>query len=180
MNRLTPVADADASPQTAEIFNAVTSKVGMVPNVYRVVGASSAALGAFLGFNEGLGAGRFDVKTREAIALAVAGANNCDYCASAHSAISKNLKVDDAEITARLRGGSSDARLDAILKFAVALVDKKGFATDADLAAAREAGLDQTDIVEIIALTVANIFTNYVNHVADTEIDFPEVKAQAA
>ncbi len=180
MTRLTQISDADASPAAAALFTAINSKVGKVPNLYRVMANEPAVLAAALNFGDALGKGSFDQKTREALALAVAGANECDYCASAHSAISKSLKVDDAEIAARLKGKSADPKLSAILRFAVAVVDKRGLVSDADLAAAREAGLTQGEIVETVAVVVANILTNYINHVAQTEVDFPVVRAQAA
>ncbi len=180
MTRLTQLTDEAAAPAAQELFAAIKSKVGMVPNLYRVLANEPAALAANLGINEALGNGSFDAKTREAIALVSAGANNCDYCASAHTAISKSLKVDQAEISARLHGASSDPKLDVILKFAKAVIDKRGFVSDDELAAARNGGLNEGEVVETIANVVANIFTNYVNHVAETEIDFPEVKANAA
>ncbi len=180
MARLTQVTDDNATPKAAELFTAIKGKIGVVPNLYRVLANEPAALKATLTIGEELGQGSFDQKTREAIALAVAGANNCDYCASAHSAISKNLKVDDAEISSRLNARSSDAKLQAILTFAKAVVDEKGFVSDAQLQSARDAGLSDGEIVETIVNVVANILTNYVNHIAQTEIDFPVVKAQAA
>lgn len=180
MARLTQISDSNASPAAADLFGAIKAKVGVVPNLYRVMANEPAVLSAALGFNETLGKGSFDQKTREAIALAVAGANSCDYCASAHSAISKSLKVDEAEITARLDGRSSDPKLGAILKFAVAVIDKRGFVSDDDLSAARNAGLSEGEIVETIGVAVANILTNYINHVAQTDIDFPVVHTKAA
>lgn len=179
MSRITPVTDTAATPEQAAIFAAIKSKLGVVPNLYRTAARQPAVLGALLGLGDALGKGSFDAKTREAIALAVAGANDCDYCASAHTAISQSLKVDGAEIEAHRRGRSADARLQAILSLAIAITDKKGFATDADLAAAHEAGLTDADVLEVIGSVVANIFTNYLNHVAQTEIDFPVVKAAA-
>ncbi len=180
MSRLKTITDENASPEAAALFSAIKSKVGMVPNLYRVVANQPAALKALLGLGEELGNGSFDASTREAIALAVAGENNCDYCASAHTAISRGLKVEDSEIAARLRGNSADPRIQAILTFAVAITDKRGFVSGADIQSARDAGLDDAAIVETIANVVANIFTNYVNHIAQTEIDFPTVSAKAA
>ena len=180
MSRLTQIADADASQEAAGLFAAIKSKVGVVPNLYRVMANEPAVLAAALGFNEALGKGSFDAKTREALALAVAGENACDYCASAHSAISRSLKVDDAEIASRLKGRSADPKLNAILSFAVAVVEKRGLVSNDDLAKAREAGLTEGEIVETVAATVANILTNYINHVAQTEIDFPVVRTQQA
>jgi uncharacterized peroxidase-related enzyme len=176
MSRIPAVDPDTATGETAELFDAAKKKMGGVPNVLRVLGNSPAALKAYLTLSDVLAGTSFDAREREAIALAVAGANRCGYCAAAHSFISKNLKVSDDEIQRRLRGETDDARLQAALTFARTLVEKKGWADDQDLAAAREAGLGDREIVEIVALTVANILTNYTNHVADTDVDFPEVK----
>ena len=180
MSRITQISDENASPDASNLFNAIKSKVGMVPNLYRVMANEPAVLAAALNFNDTLGEGSFDPKTREAIALTVAGENACDYCASAHSAISRNLKVEDTEIAARLKGKSADPKLNAILGFAAAVVEKRGLVSDDDLSAAKAAGLRQGEIIETVAVVVANILTNYINHVAQTDIDFPEVRAQAA
>lgn len=180
MSRLTQITDNAASPDATNLFNAIKSKLGVVPNLYRVMANEPAVLAAALNFNDTLGEGSFDQKTREALALAVAGANTCDYCASAHSAISKNLKVEDDEIASRLQGRSSDPKLNAILQFAVAVVDKRGLVSNDDLTAARNAGLNEGEIVETVAVTVANILTNYINHVAETDIDFPVVTTRKA
>ncbi|GGD18589.1 alkyl hydroperoxide reductase AhpD [Aquisalinus flavus] len=177
MTRINQLSDDNANPQAAELFGAIKSKIGMVPNLYRVMANQPAVLAASLGFGEALSKGSFNAKTREAIALTVAGENACDYCASAHTAIARSLKVGDEEAARNLRGDSADPHLAAILSLAADIVRERGFVTDAQLAQAREAGLDDGAIVETIANVIANIFTNYVNHVAQTDIDFPVVKA---
>ncbi|MGB5870374.1 MAG: carboxymuconolactone decarboxylase family protein [Albidovulum sp.] len=180
MARITQISDAAATPEAAALFTAIKGKIGMVPNLYRVAANQPAALAGLLGLGEALGRGGFDARTREAIALAVAGANACDYCASAHSAISAGLKVAPEAVKAHLAGRADDPRNAAILRFAVAVVAEKGMVADADLYAARAAGLTEADIVETVANVVANIFTNYLNHVAATDIDFPVVLAGKA
>lgn len=177
MPRIPALTDDTASPAAAEIFGAIRSKIGMVPNLYRTTAHEPAVLSALLGLGDALGKGTLSAKTREAIALTVAGANECDYCASAHSTIAGSLKVGVDEVTANLRGRSGDARTAAILAFAVAVVEKRGKVSDGDLSLARAAGLTDGEIVETVAGVVQNIFTNYLNHVFATEIDFPEVKA---
>ena len=180
MARLTQITDTAAVPAAATLFTAIKGKIGMVPNLYRVAANQPPVLAAMLGLNETLAGGAFDARTREAIALAVAGANACDYCASAHAAISAGLKVAPATIDDHLAGRSDDARTAAILRLSVAIVTAKGMVSDGDLANARDAGLTDADIVETVAQVVANIFTNYLNHVAETDIDFPARKARAA
>jgi len=178
MSRIPAIDPQSASGETAELFKTAEKNMGAVPNIIRVLGNSPAALKAYLTLSDILSETGFDAKEREAIALAVAGANGCNYCASAHSYISQSLKVSDDEIQRRLRGETEDPRLQAALTFARTLVEKKGWADDADLQAARDAGLGDKEIIELVALTVANFLTNYTNHVAETEVDFPEVSAR--
>lgn len=175
MSRIDPINPDAATGKTAELFEAARKKMGAVPNLLRVLGHSPAALEAYLTLSDVLANTRFDAREREAIALTVAGANACDYCASAHGFISSNLKVSDEEIRKRLQGQSEDARLQAALTFAKAVVDKKGWVDDDDLQAVRNGGLETAEIIDIVALTVVNILTNYTNHVAQTEIDFPKI-----
>lgn len=183
MPRLTAIDPATATGEAKELLDGVRKKLGVTPNLIRTLANAPAALKAYLATSETLAGGRFDARSREAIALTVAGANGCEYCASAHTAISKSLKVDPAEIARRLDGHAGDPKLDAALVFARKVVEKRGFVSDDDLAAVRAAGHDDSAIAEIVANVAANILTNYVNHVAETEVDFPRVdltKAKAA
>ena len=106
--------------------------------------------------------------------------NNCEYCASAHTALGDGLGVSKEELTRNLRGFSDDSRTNAVLSFAKSIVTRRGWVTDEELANARGAGLSESDIVEIIAVVAINTFTNYFNHVAGTEIDFPVVEIEEA
>lgn len=180
MSRITQISDGDVQPEAAQLFEAIKSKVGKVPNLYRVAANQPAALSGLLSLGEELGKGSFDAKTREAIALAVAHANNCDYCDAAHTAISKSLRVADVDVEAHRNGRAQDVRTNAILNLSVAIVEKQGFVSNEDLSAARAANLTDSDIIETVANVVANIFTNYLNHVAQTDIDFPVPSQQAA
>lgn len=175
MSRLNLVDPETATGRAAELLGAVKSGMGIVPNLTKVMANQPAVLDAFLGLGDALSKGSFDPKTREAIALTVAGSNQCDYCASAHSAISQSLKVEQAEIDKRLQGTSSDTKLAALLTFASAINEKRGLVSDEDIAAVRAAGYDDGAIAEVTAQVATNIFTNYINHVAQTAIDFPVV-----
>ena len=114
------------------------------------------------------------------VSLAVAEANSCDYCLSAHTAIGRDAGLSDSDIAATREGRATDAKTAAIVRFARSLVDSRGHATDSELAALRAAGLTDGDIIEVVANTVVNIFTNYLNHVAGADIDFPVVKSGLA
>ena len=176
MSRLNIVNPETATGAAAELLDNVKAGMGAVPNITKVMANQPAVLEMFLNIGGALSKGAFDAQTREAIALTVAGANKCDYCASAHTAISQSLKVDQSEINQNLQGKSSDPKLAALLTFSAAIVSKQGFVSDEDIAAVKAAGYDDAAIAEATANVSANIFTNYINHVAQTDIDFPEVK----
>lgn len=105
----------------------------------------------------------------------VAGINGCAYCAAAHTAISQRMSVDAADAARWLAGEAADARLAAILAFVAEVVRARGHVSDARVAALRQAGLSDADILEVTAHIALNTLTNYVNHIAGTEVDFPAV-----
>lgn len=102
MSRIaTPATIAEAPAASQPLLEGVQAQLGMVPNLFRLVALSPAALQGYLGIGAALGKGALPAATRERIAFAVAEANRCGYCLSAHTYIGKNLaKLDDAEITA--------------------------------------------------------------------------------
>jgi uncharacterized peroxidase-related enzyme len=182
MSRL-PIPDSieNAPAASQPLLQAVKKQLGMVPNLFRLVGNSPAALEGYLGLNGALAKGALDAPTRERIALAVAEINGCGYCLSAHSYIGKNLaKLSDAEIAANRGGHSADAKADAAVGFAVKLVNARGHVSDADIKAVKDAGYDDAQLIEIVLHVALNTLTNYVNEVAKTAIDFPAVAASAA
>lgn len=167
-------APAASQPQLA----AVKKQLGVVPNMFRTIAHSAAALEGYLGLSGALAKGSLDAATRERIALAVAEFNGCNYCLAAHTYLGKNLaKLSDSEIEANRRGRSSDAKADAAVVFATKVVATRGQVSDADLLAVRSAGFTEADIVEIIAHVALNTLTNYVNEVAATAVDFPTASA---
>lgn len=180
MARIT-IPDYDASPdQSRPLLDAVSAQLGTIPNLFRLLALSPAALAGTLELNGAL-ARTLDAKTRERIALAVAEVNGCDYCLSAHSYLAANLaKLDPAEIAANRRGHSYDARADAAVSFAHKIIQTRGKVSDADLASVRHAGFTDAQIVEIVVNVAVNVLTNLMNNVAQTDIDFPVVRSGAA
>ena len=167
----------DVPEESKEGLEAVHAQLGVVPNLFRLIGSSPAVLDGFLNFSGALRK-TFDVKTRERIALAVAQANGCDYCLSAHTYIAMNLaKLSRGEVAQNRNGRSEDAKASAAVAFARKVTMEHGHVSDADLAEVRMAGFSDCEIVEIIALVAENSFTNYLNEAAKTDLDFPTVLA---
>jgi uncharacterized peroxidase-related enzyme len=177
MSRIpTPAAISDAPAASQPLLDAVKKQLGVVPNLFRLVSNSPAALQGYLGLSGALEKGALPAATRERIALAVAEINGCDYCLSAHSYLGKNLaKLDDAEITANRNGASNDPKADAAVRFAAKVARERGHVSEDDVRAAKLAGYDDAQVIEIVLHVALNTWTNYINEVAKTEIDFPRV-----
>lgn len=180
MQRIPQIDSNNVPAKTQELLTAIKKQMGGVPNILATMAQSSAALGGYLGFAGALAAGRLTNVQREQIALTVAGANTCDYCASVHTALGKGAGLSPDELGRNLRGHSEDATSAAILSFARDVVRDRGMVDDEQLAVLDAASIDQELIVEIIANVALNIFTNYFNHIAGTDIDFPLVSTELA
>ena len=173
MNRIPTIDPASATGKAQELMEAVKGKMGKIPNMMRAMANAPAVLEAYLNFSGALGKGKINPKIREAIALAVGQANKCQYCVSAHTVLGSKAGLSEADVTAARAGESGDAKLSGALRLALAINNNQGNVSDADLAAARAAGLSDGEITEVVGVVSLNIFTNYFNHVADPEIDFP-------
>jgi len=162
-----------AAGQAADLLAAVAAKLGATPNLFKVAAHAPAALEGLVALNGALGAGALPARTRESLAIAIAEVNGCDYCLSAHALIGKGAGLSETDIGLARSGRAADGKAEAALAFARTVVARRGKVSDADLAAARIAGLSDGALVEVVAHVALNIFTNYLNNVAETEIDFP-------
>lgn len=178
MTRLQALDPQTATGKTKELFNAVQGKLGSVPNMMRTMGNSDAVLEGYLNLSGALSRGKLNARTGELIALAVSQSNSCNYCLAAHTFIGEQLlKTDLAVLESARAGKSSDAKTQAILQLAKVLIAKNGLVTDADVDAAKTAGVSDAEIAETVAHVALNVLTNYFNNTANTTVDFPAVSA---
>ena len=176
MSRLHTPNVAEASGQTAELFAALKQAVGKVPNLYAAVGGNApAVLAQVLQTGAVLKQATLGAREQEAINLAVSEATGCDYCLAAHTLFARKAGYS-VEQTRKLRGGAydEDARIDALLQFALRLLRTSGTLPAEAVEAVRQAGYSDRQIVEAIYAISAILFTNMVNRVNDTALDFPK------
>lgn len=179
MSRLTIPAVADAPTASQPLLAAVHKQLGTVPNLMKLVAQSPAALEGYLSLSGALGKGTLSAPLRERIALTVAEINGCDYCLAAHSYLGSHVaKLSAAEIDAARDATSADPKAAAALRFARAVALQRGRVSDDELAALRSAGFDEAQTLEIVLHVALNVLTNYVNNVAQTDIDFPAATRQ--
>ncbi|MEY2934648.1 MAG: hypothetical protein RL033_5397 [Pseudomonadota bacterium] len=182
MSRIQIPATIEAAPAASRpLLEAVKKMLGVVPNLFRLVSTSPAALEGYLSLSGALAKGSLPAPTRERIALAVAEINGCAYCLSAHTYLGKNLaKLDDAEMTANRSGASNDPKADAAVRFAAKVATERGRVSLVDIQALKLAGYDDAQLIEIVQHVALNVWTNYINLVAETDVDFPMVEPRKA
>lgn len=175
MPRIQPIDLADADSRTKALLDGVKAKLGMVPNFMKTMAHAPSALAGYLAFSGAVAEGKLPVALRERIALATAQTNACDYCASAHQALGKMAGLSAEEIALGFGGDSTDPKAKVALVFATQVLAKRGEVSDAEIEAIRKAGFSDGDVLEIVANVALNILTNYLNNVAEPDIDFPRV-----
>ena len=178
MSRLKSVDPGQASGKAKELLDEVQRKLGMTPNIMRGLANAPQALEGYLSFSGALAQGVLPARMREQLALVIAETNGCDYCLAAHGAIGKIVGLSEQEVHDARQGDAVDRKTEAALQFARKLVDDHGHVSDADVHRLRHAGFGDDAITEVIAHVALNTFTNYFNHVALTEVDFPALETQ--
>jgi uncharacterized peroxidase-related enzyme len=176
-----PTSIEEAPAASQPLLEGVKKKLGSVPNVFRLMAVSPAATEGHIGMFDALNKGELPAQTRERIALAIAEINGCSYCLSAHTYVGKNLaKLDDVEIMANRNGSSNDPKADAAVKFAVKIARERGHVSEEDVQTVKKAGYSDAQIIEIVQHVALNTWTNYLNEVFKTDVDFPVIKTRNA
>lgn len=173
MKKLTILTKVQAPKQSRQIFESIEKSVGMLPNIYAVIGNSANALSSYLTFSEVQKNGSFNAREREAIFLAVSEENGCIYCLSAHTTLAKMNGFTEEE-TLQLRSGTiNDPKLNVLTNLSKSIVANKGRADENLINAFYNAGYDEKALVDLVALVIDKTFTNYIGRLSKPEIDFP-------
>ena len=176
MPRITPVDASSAQGRAKVLLDAVRASLGATPNMTTTM-ARSAVLEGWLGLNGALRRGSITTADGERIAVAVAQANDCSYCLSAHTYLGTNVaRLDGAEIDRARSFASADPKSAAVLAFAEAVLRTTGGVSDADVDAARQAGLTDAELGDIVGHVAVNVLTNLFNRTFAVDVDFPVIE----
>ena len=176
MQRLNSVNPQVAQGRTKELLDTVQQSFGMVPNTARVMANSPAVLESFLAFSTAMGGARIGTKLHNQLKLTTSETNSCSYCTSILSAVAPSAGLTANDVLAGRTGHSEDSHTKSALAFANDVLDRRGKVSDQQLADVRAAGFGDAEIVEIVASVVLGCFTNFLNNVADTELDIPKAE----
>ncbi len=175
MTRIPMIDPATATGRTRTLLDGVAVKRGSVSNMMRVMANSPAVFDGYLSFGKALGSGVLPAVLRERIAIAVAEANACGVCLAAHTHFGRNEGLPETELLSARDAESADSTAAAALRFALSVMRTIGHVSDAELDEVKAAGFTDAAIMEITAVVFINVFTNAVNHIAETVPDYPVV-----
>ncbi|MBR9827716.1 MAG: peroxidase-related enzyme [Oceanospirillales bacterium] len=176
MSRMPMLGPETACEQGAPTLEHIRKQLGMLPNFFAGLANHGASLNAYLAFEDQLSTGsRLTAAQREMISLAVANANGCHYCVSGHTLSARHAGVDAAAAKRAQQGQAQEAKDQAMLDFALDVLEQRGHLPDDSLNAARQMGLDDATLVEITSWVGINSYSNWINNLIRPKIDFPEV-----
>jgi len=170
MSRIPTLNIEQAVESARPLLEGVQKKIGFLPNVFKTLAHAPAVLSAYMQHSAALGKTSLTAVEKETIALATSQINGCDYCLAAHTLFASKSGMSASEIESARYG-----RLDAIAALAKKITESRGRLTDDDMASARAAGINDAKIIEVTAHVAAMTLTNYLNNVAQTEVDFPAI-----
>jgi uncharacterized peroxidase-related enzyme len=174
---LRAIESQDAPERVKAVFAALERTLGRVPAMIHLMANSPPVLDAYLHFNHGLEGTTLSAETRALITVAIAEMSGCDYTLSLGMALAKRQGVTDAALQAARFGRSPETKTDDTLQFATSIVRHSGRVPQTDIEGLRKRGFSDQEIVDIIAAVALNIFRNYFNLVAGTDIDSVVVRA---
>ncbi|MGB6055130.1 MAG: carboxymuconolactone decarboxylase family protein [Burkholderiaceae bacterium] len=177
MSRLT-IQTLDSAPAEArERLQVAHKNNGYLPNLLGVLANAPTALETYqvvgaINARTGLSAAE-----REVIQITAAVRNGCGFCVAGHTAIARKKLALPEELIAALRGTDalSDPKLNALARFTLAVIDRKGQLADAELADFLAAGYSQANALEVVLGVSLATLCNYANNLAQTPIN-PELQ----
>lgn len=175
MERIQLLTTENAPEKSKGVLEEITKDMGKVINVFKVMSNSSAVLKTYFGIAKALDEKTLDNATAERIALRVSALNACEYCSAAHAYLALPV-LSQEEISLARKGQSQDAKAQAALDFASSVMKNAGKVSDEEFEKVKSAGFSDSEILEIVTVVAQTFFTNTINNVSQTRVDFPKPK----
>ena len=154
-------------------LEAAQKAYGAVPNLYRGFATNPATLKIYLAFNDHLQQhGTLSPIEQQVVYLTVSAKNGCTYCVGAHSVLADMSNMPAATVEElRNRTALTDAKLNALRKFTLSVMEHRGWVPETDLADFAQAGYNESHVLEVLTIIAQKTISNYFNHIAQTPLD---------
>lgn len=169
-------AQPDQKAPAEQVQDKARQSLGFVPNLITEMTKENPAVGDVYVTAQGIlqENGILSPAEQQTVILAVSSYNDCHYCTKAHAVAGQQAGLD-AETTEAINAGGlpDDERLRSLVRATRRILGKRGWLSDADEAELADLGLERPELYEIIAIIGLKTMSNYVNHIAGTEVDQP-------
>ena len=161
-----PVPDEEELPEKLQgLFAKARARLGFVPNVFRVYSFRPERLSAWFAHYKQLHepTDNLSAAEREMIAVAVSMANGCLYCLVAHGAALREALGDPIKadrITLDYKRAGLDAKMEAVLDFAIKLTRTPTACLQADIGHLQSLGLTREEVWDVSEIAAMYNFTN--------------------
>lgn len=163
----------ETAPEAAK-STLTTAKLGygFVPNLLGIMAEAPALAKAYPTLGALFDETSLTPTERQTVLLTVSAVNGCEYCVAAHSVVAGMQKVP-ADVIQAIRDGESiaDAKLEALRRFTVAMVETRGRPPEQDTKAFFDAGYGRAQVLEVVLGVGLKTLSNYTNHIAHTPVD---------
>ncbi len=173
MERIKLLTTGEASPEANKILEKLSSNGNRIINIFKVMANSPAVIKTFFNIKDALKEKTISDEIEERISILLAVMNGCEYCLAAHSYSGSKI-LPEEELLLAQDGKSSDVKAQAALDFATSVMKNAGKLSDEEFQRAKNAGFSDGELLEIVAIVTINFFTNAINSVAETKVDFPK------
>lgn len=163
----------ETAPAAAkDILMGVQKALGFVPNMLAIMADAPAVLEAYQSTGVLFDKTSLSATERQVVMLTTSAENGCEYCVSAHSALSAMQKVPDHVVQA-IRNDTpiADPKLEVLRRFTSEMVETRGNPSASMLEAIAQAGYRETQMLEIVLGIGLKTVANYINHLAKTPLD---------
>lgn len=175
------VNTVETAPEKAkERIAAVEKANGFIPNLIGVLSNSPQALEMYQEVGKMNSRNSLTPEEIEVVQITAAAHNGCDFCVAGHTKVGTKLKMSETILNA-LRDRTTiddNTKYQALAQFVMQLMDKRGQVSDQELQAIKDAGYNDTNILDIVMGVALATLCNYANNVAKTDIN-PELQAFA-
>jgi alkylhydroperoxidase family enzyme len=167
-----PIHDDLTAPEgSLPILKGASSAAGQLPNFLGVLAGSPAALRAYVRFRAELRHGHLERAATERIGLAVAEHYASKPGLQLHTRTARQAGLGIDEVARARRWDSGDPRQAALLRYLRPLLSDRGVAPQHLLEEAREAGWEDEQLLEAVAVLSLESFTAMVNLAGEIPVD---------
>ncbi|NND60664.1 MAG: carboxymuconolactone decarboxylase family protein, partial [Gammaproteobacteria bacterium] len=165
MPRLKSIEPDQAEGKAAELYQQSQDAFGTVFNLFKGLANAPLALEAYMTLDKLIAEGKLSAAERDIVRLVASQFNDCNYCLAAHTMTAGMNGLSDEEILAVRHGSPDDDKQAALVTFANRVLETRGYVSDEDIAAFRDAGYGDEHIAEIVTIMAQKTISNLFNHI---------------